>query len=100
LKAIILCGDGYHLHKATQLIWHSKHEDEVVIQFLNARNEPAAEIHCQLVTVYANDMMVKWQTITASTPQWQAVTASKPQWQTVTASTPHKMHVQDTIIKT
>lgn len=79
-RSSFLCGDGYHLHKATQLIWCSKHEVELVIQFLNARNESAAEIHCQLVTVYANDTKVKRQIVTASTQ--------------------HKTHVQDTIIET
>lgn len=52
LKIIILhhmCGDGYHLHTETRLEWCSKQEVKVVIQFLNAKNEYAAEIHCQLV---------------------------------------------------
>ena len=79
-RSSFLCGDGYHLHEATQPIRCSKHEVEVVIQFLNARNDSAAEIHCQLVTVYADDMKVKWQIVTASTQ--------------------HKTRVQDTIIET
>jgi hypothetical protein len=44
-----MCGDGYHLHTETRLEWCSKQEVKVVIQFLNAKNEYAAEIHCQLV---------------------------------------------------
>lgn len=47
LRLIILhnmCGEGYHLHMVTWLKWCSKHEVEVVTQFLNAQNESAAEI--------------------------------------------------------
>jgi len=61
------------------------HEVEVVIQFLNARNESPAEIRCQLVTVYGNDMTVRRTVV-----KWQTVTAS---------STPHKTLVQDAVTK-
>jgi hypothetical protein len=79
-----MCGDGYRLHKATRLKWCSKYEVEVVIQFLNARNESAAEIRCQLVILYANDMTVERTVV---------------KWQTLTASTTHKVHMQDTNTK-
>jgi hypothetical protein len=78
-----MCGDGYRLHKVARLKWRSKREVEVVIQVLNARNESAAEIHCQLVAVYVN-MMVQLTVV---------------KWPTLTASTPQKTNVQDTIIK-